>query len=72
MTTVKPLPQDAITLAQSSRILSELRRLNPLLPYDEEGPWIAELNSRCNLNITDLDELTKREASKIINSLLNT
>ena len=72
--TVRPLPQDAITSAQRGRIEIELFRLNPLLPYDNttaegEAPWTAELNVRCNLNLGSIDELTKREASKVISQL---
>lgn len=69
MTIVRPLPQDAMTPAQLGRIQVELLRLKPTLPYDEEAPWLAEINARCNLNIESWEELTKREASKIIDQL---
>jgi hypothetical protein len=60
---------DAVTLPQKSRIMGELLRLKPSLPYDDEDPWIAELNARLNLNLASLDELSKQEASKIISQL---
>lgn len=64
----KPEPS---TVSQRGRIYEELHRLNAALPFDEDTPWVAELNSRCNLNLDSIDELTKQEASEVITQLLN-
>lgn len=61
-----------ITLAQKSRILDELLRLNPSLPYEGgDNLWIDELNERCNIKVHSLEDLDISEASKIITKLTN-
>ena len=60
-----------MTLAQFSRINTELKRLNGSLPYEGgDDLWVAELNQRCHLNLSSIDELTKREASNVISQLI--
>jgi hypothetical protein len=66
-----PMPYDRATLAQRSRILTELYRLNPTLPYEGgENEWLSELEKQSGVKVTSIDNLEKKVASQIIDTLI--
>ena len=61
---------DQVSDKQKSFILSLLYQVSANVSVrTSETEWIAELNSLCNLNIASLSELSRKEASQVIDQL---